>query len=99
MTPLNAPKAAADPAGQGRFEGRDPRRSGNRGVRHTRGPARGGGGSRGGLKETPPSSPRKRRRTSPDHRSRKRARKVERKGDPEDECYGYPLRRDGVKGR
>uniref|UniRef100_A0A0D3A354 Uncharacterized protein n=1 Tax=Brassica oleracea var. oleracea TaxID=109376 RepID=A0A0D3A354_BRAOL len=43
-----------------------------------------------GLKETPPSSPRKRRRTSPDHRSRKRARKVERKGDPEDECYGYP---------
>ncbi|KAG2277505.1 hypothetical protein Bca52824_060060 [Brassica carinata] len=28
-----------------------------------------------GLKETPPSSPRKRRRTSPDHRSSKRARK------------------------
>ncbi|CAN6841877.1 unnamed protein product [Brassica oleracea var. botrytis] len=32
-----------------------------------------------GLKETPPSSPRKRRRTSPDHRSSKRARKAERK--------------------
>ncbi|KAL0677907.1 hypothetical protein Bca4012_005888 [Brassica carinata] len=43
-----------------------------------------------GLKETPPSSPRKRRRTSPDHRSSKRARKAERKGDPEDEGYGYP---------
>ncbi|WZZ31927.1 hypothetical protein YC2023_015328 [Brassica napus] len=43
-----------------------------------------------GLKETSPSSPRKRRRTSPDHRSSKRARKAERKGDPEDEGYGYP---------
>ncbi|CAN6929361.1 unnamed protein product, partial [Brassica oleracea var. botrytis] len=43
-----------------------------------------------GLKETPPSSPRNRRRTSPDHRSSKRARKAERKGDPEDEGYGYP---------
>ncbi|CAN6875588.1 unnamed protein product [Brassica oleracea] len=43
-----------------------------------------------GLKETPPSSPRKRRRTSPDHRSSNRARKAERKGDPEDEGYGYP---------
>ncbi|CAN6909968.1 unnamed protein product [Brassica oleracea] len=32
-----------------------------------------------GLKETPPSSPRKRRRTSPDHRSSKRARMAERK--------------------
>ncbi|KAH0869943.1 hypothetical protein HID58_076965, partial [Brassica napus] len=43
-----------------------------------------------GLKETPPSSPGKRRRTSPDHRSSKRARKAEKKGDPEDEGYGYP---------
>ncbi|CAN6925482.1 unnamed protein product [Brassica oleracea] len=43
-----------------------------------------------GLKETPPSSPSKRRRTSPDHRSSKRARKAEKKGDPEDEGYGYP---------
>ncbi|CAF2073973.1 unnamed protein product [Brassica napus] len=32
-----------------------------------------------GLKETPPSSPGKRRRTSPDHRSSKRARKAEKK--------------------
>ncbi|KAH0853938.1 hypothetical protein HID58_092755 [Brassica napus] len=43
-----------------------------------------------GLKETPPSSPGKRRRTSPDHRSSKRARKAEKKGDPEDEGFGYP---------
>ncbi|KAF2545674.1 hypothetical protein F2Q70_00022922 [Brassica cretica] len=43
-----------------------------------------------GLKETPPSSPGKRRHTSPDHRSSKRARKAEKKGDPEDEGYGYP---------
>nr|VDD50428.1 unnamed protein product [Brassica oleracea] len=43
-----------------------------------------------GLKETPPSSPGKRRRTSPDHRSSKRDRKAEKKGDPEDEGYGYP---------
>ncbi|CAN6932168.1 unnamed protein product [Brassica oleracea] len=43
-----------------------------------------------GLKETPPSRPRKRRRTSPDHHSSKRARKAERKGDQEDEGYGYP---------
>ncbi|CAN7000108.1 unnamed protein product [Brassica rapa subsp. trilocularis] len=42
-----------------------------------------------GLKETPPSTPRKRRRTSPDPRSSKRARKAEKKGDPEDEGYGY----------
>ncbi|KAF3508242.1 hypothetical protein F2Q69_00004408 [Brassica cretica] len=35
-------------------------------------------------------SPGKRRRTSPDHRSSKRARKAEKKGDPEDEGYGYP---------
>ncbi|CAG7897165.1 unnamed protein product [Brassica rapa] len=42
-----------------------------------------------GLKETPPSSPGKRRRTSSDHRSSKRARKAEKKGDPEDEGYGY----------
>ncbi|CAF2223716.1 BnaA08g04660D [Brassica napus] len=42
-----------------------------------------------GLKETPPSSPGKRRRTSSDHRSSKRARKAEEKGDPEDEGYGY----------
>lgn len=42
-----------------------------------------------GLKETPPSSPRKRRRTSPDHRSSKRGRKSVTKGDPEDEGYGY----------
>ncbi|KAG2315309.1 hypothetical protein Bca52824_018431 [Brassica carinata] len=42
-----------------------------------------------GLKETPPSSPRKRRRTSPDHRSSKRGRKSVIKGDPEDEGYGY----------
>ncbi|CDY70915.1 BnaCnng70320D [Brassica napus] len=43
-----------------------------------------------GLKETPPSSPGKRRCTSPDHRSSKRARKAEKKGDQEDEGYGYP---------
>ncbi|CAN7065697.1 unnamed protein product [Brassica rapa subsp. trilocularis] len=42
-----------------------------------------------GLKETPPSTPRKRRRTSPDPCSSKRARKAEKKGDPEDEGYGY----------
>ncbi|KAG2306724.1 hypothetical protein Bca52824_026472 [Brassica carinata] len=42
-----------------------------------------------GLKETPPSSPRKRRRTSPDHRSSKRGRKSVTKGDPEDEGYSY----------
>ncbi|CAG7865466.1 unnamed protein product [Brassica rapa] len=42
-----------------------------------------------GLKETPPSTPRKRRRTSPDPRSSKRARKAKKKGDPEDEGYGY----------
>ncbi|KAL0875578.1 hypothetical protein Bca101_025283 [Brassica carinata] len=42
-----------------------------------------------GLKETPPSSPRKRRRTSPDHRSSKRGRKSVIKDDPEDEGYGY----------
>ncbi|CAF1724036.1 BnaC09g14440D [Brassica napus] len=41
------------------------------------------------VKETPPSSPRKRRRISPDHRSSKRARKAVKKGDPEDEGYGY----------
>ncbi|KAG2306734.1 hypothetical protein Bca52824_026482 [Brassica carinata] len=41
------------------------------------------------LKETPPSSPRKRRRRSNDHRPSKRARKVDDKGDPEDEGYDY----------
>ncbi|KAL0713329.1 hypothetical protein Bca4012_020307 [Brassica carinata] len=41
------------------------------------------------LKETPPSSPHKRRRRSHDHRTRKRARKAENKGDPEDEGLGY----------
>ncbi|CAN6821086.1 unnamed protein product [Brassica oleracea var. botrytis] len=43
-----------------------------------------------GLKETPPSSHGKRRRTSPDHRRSKRVRKAEKKGDPEDEGYEYP---------
>ncbi|CAN6858457.1 unnamed protein product, partial [Brassica oleracea] len=43
-----------------------------------------------GLKETPPSSPGKHRGTSPDHHCSKRARKTEKKGDPEDEGYGYP---------
>ncbi|CAG7884181.1 unnamed protein product [Brassica rapa] len=42
-----------------------------------------------GLKETPPSTPRKRRRRSPNPRSSKRARKAEEKGDPEDDGYGY----------
>uniref|UniRef100_A0A0D3BDQ5 Uncharacterized protein n=1 Tax=Brassica oleracea var. oleracea TaxID=109376 RepID=A0A0D3BDQ5_BRAOL len=43
-----------------------------------------------GLKETPPSNPGKRRRTSPDHNSCIRSCKAEKKGDPEDEGYGYP---------
>ncbi|WZZ87379.1 hypothetical protein YC2023_115958 [Brassica napus] len=44
-----------------------------------------------GLKETPPSSPGKRRRTSPDHRSSKRARKAEKKetGLKDDEECDY----------
>uniref|UniRef100_M4DM76 Uncharacterized protein n=1 Tax=Brassica campestris TaxID=3711 RepID=M4DM76_BRACM len=42
-----------------------------------------------GLKETHPSRPRKRRRTSPDHRRSKRARQAVKKGDPEDESFGY----------
>ncbi|KAL0801904.1 hypothetical protein Bca101_057080 [Brassica carinata] len=41
------------------------------------------------LKETPPSSPRKRCRRSDDHRPSKRARKADNKGDPEDEGYDY----------
>ncbi|KAL0702949.1 hypothetical protein Bca4012_059071 [Brassica carinata] len=41
------------------------------------------------LKETPPSSPRKRRRRSNDHRPSKCARKADDKGDPEDEGYDY----------
>ncbi|KAJ4869929.1 hypothetical protein Rs2_48475 [Raphanus sativus] len=41
-----------------------------------------------GLKETPPSSPRKRRRRSNAHRASKRARKAA-NHDPEDEGYGY----------
>ncbi|KAG2280564.1 hypothetical protein Bca52824_051784 [Brassica carinata] len=49
-----------------------------------------------GLKETSPSSPRKRRRTSPDHRSSKRARKAERKGDPRMRVMDT-RRRDGLK--
>ncbi|KAL0863734.1 hypothetical protein Bca101_042852 [Brassica carinata] len=41
------------------------------------------------LKETPQSSPRKRRRRSNDHRPSKRARKADEEGDPEDEGYDY----------
>ncbi|KAG2311519.1 hypothetical protein Bca52824_023076 [Brassica carinata] len=41
------------------------------------------------LKETPQSSPRKRRRRSNDHRASKRVRKADDKGDPEDKGYDY----------
>ncbi|KAF3552606.1 hypothetical protein DY000_02008510 [Brassica cretica] len=42
-----------------------------------------------GLKETPPSSPGKRRHTSPDHRSSKRARKARMDTDVDDDASDW----------
>ncbi|KAG2323209.1 hypothetical protein Bca52824_016422 [Brassica carinata] len=76
-------------AGQGRAEGRDPPWSGKEEFATLDALFEEAEEVEEGLKETPPSSPRKRRRTSPDHRSSKRGRKSVTKGDPEDEGYGY----------
>ncbi|KAG5384361.1 hypothetical protein IGI04_035831 [Brassica rapa subsp. trilocularis] len=81
---------AVDRVGQGRIEGRDPRGSLETDEFATlEALFEEAEEVEEGLKETPPSTPRKRRRRSPNPRSSKRARKAEEKGDPEDDRYGY----------